>query len=119
MAKRDTTESQIIGSRIKAARINRGMSQADLAAKANISLPHISDIELGKSNMMIASFARIITALQVSSDSILRPDVPEVRSLYEGELSEILNDCTPAQMDSILKIVKELKRTMCSDVNDS
>ena len=112
MAGRDTTMSQIIGSRIKEARINGNMSQADLATKANISLPHISDIELGKSNMMLPTFIRIAEALQVSTDSLLRPDVPGVKNLYESELSDIFSDCTPAQMDSILKIVRELKHTM-------
>ena len=58
MAGRDTTESQVIGSRIREARIKNGMSQAELAVKSNISLPHISDMELGKSNMMLTSFIR-------------------------------------------------------------
>ncbi len=113
MAGRDTTESQAIGSRIREARIKNGMSQADLAVKSGISLPHISDIELGKSNMMLPSFIRIAEALQVSADSLLRPNVPGVTSIYESEFSELLNDCTPSQMDSILKIVRELKQTMC------
>ena len=112
MAGRDTKESQMIGSRIKEVRTSNGMSQADLATKANISLPHISDIELGKSNMMLTTFIRIAEALQVSTDLLLRPDVPGVKSLYESELSGVLSDCSPAQMDSILKIVRELKQTM-------
>ncbi len=45
MTEHDLTESQLVGSRIRDARINRRMSQADLAAKANISLPHVSNIE--------------------------------------------------------------------------
>ena len=112
MAGRDMAISRIIGSRIKDARINKNMSQADLAVRANISLPHISDIELGKSNMMLTTFIRIAEALQVSTDSLLRPDVPGVKNLYESELSDIFSDCSPAQMDSILKIVKELKLTV-------
>jgi len=112
MAGRDMAISRIIGSRIKDARINNNMSQADLAVRANISLPHISDIELGKSNMMLTTFIRIAEALQVSTDSLLRPDVPGVKNLYESELSDIFSDCSPAQMDSILKIVKELKLTV-------
>lgn len=112
MAGHDTSESRIVGSRIKEARINNGMSQADLAAKANISLPHISDIELGKSNMMLATFIRITEALQVSSDSLLRLNVPEVKSIYASELLDVFSDCSPTQMDSILKIVKEIKLVM-------
>ena len=108
MTEHDLTESQLIGSRIRDARINRRMSQADLAAKANISLPHISNIEKGK----LETFIRIIEALQVSADSLLRPDVPEVRSLYQSEFDELLADCSPKELDSILKIVRELKSTM-------
>ena len=112
MTGRNITESQIIGSRIREVRVKKGMSQAELAVEANISLPHISDIELGKSRMMLASFVRITEALQVSADSLLRPDIPEVKNLYQSEFADILYDCTPAEIDAILKIVKELKATM-------
>ena len=112
MTEHDLTESQLIGSRIRDARINRRMSQADLAAKANISLPHISNIEKGKTSMQLEPFIGIIVALQVSADSLLRPDVPEVRSLYQSEFDELLADCSPKELDSILKIVRELKSTM-------
>ena len=112
MTEHDLTESQLVGSRIRDARINRRMSQADLAAKANISLPHISNIGIGKTSMKLETFIRIIEALQVSADSLLRPDVPEVRSLYQSEFDELLADCSPKELDSILKIVRELKSTM-------
>ena len=112
MTGRDIMESQIIGSRIREVRIKKGMRQAELAVKATISLPHISDIELGKTRMMLASFVRLTEALQVSADSLLRTDIPEVKGLYQNEFAEILSDCTPAEIDSILKIVKELKSTM-------
>lgn len=105
-------ESKVIGSRIREARIKRGMSQAELAVKANISLPHISDLERGKSSMMLASFIRISEALQVSADSLLRPNVPSVKNIYESEFSDLFEDFSAAQMDSILRIVKELKNMM-------
>ena len=106
MTEHDLTESQLVGSRIRDARINRRMSQAD------ISLPHVSNIEKGKTSMKLETFIRIIEALQVSADSLLRPDVPEVRSLYQSEFDELLADCSPKELDSILKIVRELKSTM-------
>ena len=85
MTEHDLTESQLVGSRIRDARINRRMSQADLAAKANISLPHISNIEKGKTSMKLETFIRIIEALQVSADSLLRPDVPASARCAGGE----------------------------------
>ena len=60
MEEHGLNERQLIGSRIREARVGRRMSQADLAAKANISLPHVSAIETGKTNMKLESFIRII-----------------------------------------------------------
>ena len=68
MTEHDLTESQLIGSRIRDARINRRMSQADLAAKANISLPHISNIEAPniKTSISLDSLLDIAEALGIS-----------------------------------------------------
>ena len=76
-------EYKKIGARIREVRIKNGMSQADLSVKAHISLPHISDIELGKTKMLLATFVRITEALQVSADVLLRPDIPQVNNIYQ------------------------------------
>jgi transcriptional regulator with XRE-family HTH domain len=101
-----------IGERIKAARLQRKMSQADLAAQAGLDLSHISDIERGRTSMRLPTFIKIIEALEISADTVLRPDIPEVYTLYQGEFADVLKGCTPNEIDSILKIVKELKSTM-------
>ena len=54
----------------------------------------------------------ITEALQVSADVLLRTNIPEVNGIYQGEFKDLLADCSPAEIDSILKIVKELKTTM-------
>lgn len=107
-----------IGMRIKEARLKKKMSQQELGAAANVSLPHISEIERGKSRMQIATFVRIAEALQISTDVLLRPDIPEVHFIYQTEFQEILSDCSPAEIDSIMKIVQELKRTMRTNRED-
>jgi len=62
--------------------------------------------------MMLTSFVRITEALPVSIVSLLRSEIPEVKTLYQSEFADILYDCTPAEIDSILKIVNELMATM-------
>ena len=105
-------EYEQIGARIRNARIERKMSQAELAAKANISLPHISSIELGKTKMLLSTFTRVIEALQVSADSILRANVPTVTSMYASEIAELFEDCTPSELESLKSIIKNLKTTL-------
>ena len=104
--------NQQIGERIREARMAKKMSQQELAAKANISLPHISDIEHGKQSMKLITFAKIIEALQVSADVILRANVPTVNQLYQNEFGEIIGDCTPAEIESLKKILVQVKETM-------
>ncbi len=112
MSEVEKTDYQKIGTRIREIRVKRRMSQADLAYTAHISLPHISDIELGKTKMSLATFLRVAEALQASTDGLLRPDVPEVKNIYQKELQDLLADCTPSEIDAIINIVKEVKAGM-------
>ena len=67
--------------------------------------------------MKLITFMRIAEALQVSADVLLRMDIPEVNDIYQGEFTELLNDCTPNEIDAILKIVKEVKFTIRQQSN--
>lgn len=118
MSEVNTELSKVVGSRIRELRQRKGMSQADLAAKANISVPHMSSIELGKSQMMLPMFVRLLEVLDVSADYLLRANVTSVNTLYQSEFNELLADCTPQEMDSILKIVQQLKTTMHQKTED-
>ena len=109
---------KLVGSRIKAVRISRGMSQADLAVEASVSLPQISNIERGKTGMQLETFVKVAEALQVSADYLLRPDVPEVKAIYQGEFAELLEDCSASEMETILKIVREVKASMHKKQNN-
>lgn len=114
----EATELKLIGQRIREARIACEMSQADLAFAAGISVPHISDIELGKTRMNVLTFRKVVEALRISADAILRPDIPTVNQLYQQEFSDILKDCTPAEIESILKIVCEVKQSLHNRPDD-
>ena len=104
--------NQEIGERLKTARIANNMSQQELAIKANVSLPHISDIEHGKKSMKLITFVKIIEALQVSADSILRANVPSVNLLYQSEFEQILEDCNPTEVEALKHIILQVKETM-------
>ncbi|MDE7082495.1 MAG: helix-turn-helix transcriptional regulator [Clostridia bacterium] len=110
----ETNELMHIGQRIRAARQAKGMSQADLAYAAGIGLPHISDIELGKKQLSILTFAKIVEVLEVSADEILRANVPAVNQIYQNEFAQLLQDCSPVESESLLKIVKEIKTVLHS-----
>lgn len=112
MRELDDARYKAIGARIRDVRLQRNMSQAELAEKAFISVPHMSEVENGKTKLRLSTFVYITEALQVSADVLLRTNTPEVNGIYQGEFNDLLADCSPAEIDSIIKIVKELKTTM-------
>ncbi len=98
-----------VGSRIREARKAMHLSQNELAEMVNISPSHMSDIENGKKIIKLDIFMRLTEALQVSSDWLLRTDIPQVTSIHAQELSALLSDCTPAESQSLIKMLKEMK----------
>lgn len=101
-----------IGERVREIRLQKNMSQQDLSTKGNISLPQISDIELGKKGMHLSTFIRLTEALEVSADELLRSNVPQVTEIYKGDFADLLDDCTPSEMETILRIAKEVKLSL-------
>lgn len=51
------------GKRIRDVRIKLQLSQADLAEKAYISVPHMSDVENGRTKLRLSTFLYIAEAL--------------------------------------------------------
>ena len=101
-----------IGSRIRQARKNKQLSQAELAELMNVSTPYVSDIENGKTNFSIESFIRLTEALQTSSDWLLQTNIPEVTTIQSNEINELLSDCTSSETQMLIKMLTEMKNTL-------
>lgn len=78
-----------IGSRIKAARERKHLTQEDLAAIVDLSPTHISVIERGVKPPKLETFVNIANALGVSADTLLQ-DV--VDSSAEGVANSLAAD---------------------------
>lgn len=81
MRELDDARYKAIGARIRDVRLQRNMSQAELAEKAFISVPHMSEVENGKTKLRLSTFVYITEALQVSADVLLRTNTPEVNGI--------------------------------------
>lgn len=103
-----------IGSRIRQARINEKLSQADLAEILSVSVPHISDIERGRTNCSITIFAAIDEKLNVSADWLLNVNTPPSKYYRQCDLTSLLEDCTAVEADIILNTVSSLKSALIS-----
>lgn len=101
-----------VGNRIRQARKQLNLSQAELSEKLDISPSHMSDIENGKTNLGLDIFMKLTEALQVSADWLLRTNVPPVEYIFNNELQNLISDCSPRETQALLKILKEVKKAL-------
>lgn len=60
------------GQRVRAERLKRGLSQEDLAEKANVHRTYIGMIERAEKNITLLNIEKIAKALQVEIGTLLR-----------------------------------------------
>lgn len=97
-----------IGSRIKAARENKKMTQEDLAALLDMSTTHISVIERGVKPPKLETFIRIANVLGVSSDYLLMDIIDNPADVVAGEISELISKLSQKEKEKALTIIRVL-----------
>lgn len=91
---------------MKRAREKKKLSQADLAARVQLSTQHISNVENAKSKIGLEKLVSIANALDSTVDEFLCGSVRKSRSIYNSEIAEILEDFS----DTELKVLPEFLR---------
>ena len=94
-----------LGQRIRYYRKKQGLSQEQLAEKVNISTTHMSHIETGNTKLSLQVFADLAEALQVSVDSLLYDVNANSKQQAYQEITDILDQCTPAQAQALKEII--------------
>ena len=86
-----------VGKQIKEARLKTGFTQQALAQKAGVSNVYLGEIERGMKMPSLNSFIKIVQALDVSADYILREELNSGKTYIFDELIDKLQVLTPAQ----------------------
>lgn len=82
-----------LGVRLREWRLQRGMSQADVARRAGITQASLSNYEAGKRDMPLSTFLGVASALNVSLGDLLElPDVIVIRDSSLGRAVERWRD---------------------------
>lgn len=97
-----------IGSRIKAAREKKKLTQEELAALLDMSTTHISVIERGVKPPKLETFIRIANVLGVSSDYLLMDIIDNPADVVAGELSELISKLSQKEKEKALTIIQVL-----------
>lgn len=103
---------KFLGSRIRAMRLERKITQEKLAEAAGVGVTHISHIETGNSIPSLQTLVDIINALDCTADELLCMEVRQSRPMLNNWLSELVSDCSDSEVKLITDMVVAMKASM-------
>jgi HTH-type transcriptional regulator/antitoxin HipB len=77
--------SKVFGSAVRRARKEQGLSQAELAARAGVGRPWLSELETGKRTAELGRALSVLSALDLAVAFVPRP-VPDGPTLDLGQI---------------------------------
>lgn len=103
-----------IGKRIKRLRKERKMSQEALASRIDVSIPHMSNIENGKTKFSLPVLLSLTNALGVTPDALLvgAGSGEEPKEKVLKQIAAQLEDCTEAQMQLLAEAFRGSKKLL-------
>lgn len=101
----DSMDKVALGRKIRDARIKKGYTQQTLSEKADIGEMYLSEIERGIKMPSMNLFIKLITALDISADYVLRDEVPTGKEYVYDEITQKLEGLTPRQRKAAADIL--------------
>lgn len=105
-------EKLALGKKLRDARKQKGYTQQDLAELAQIGNVYLGEIERGVKMPSLNIFIRLVEALDISADSILRDELNSGREYIYDELTQMLRDLTPKQRKTAADILDAYVRNL-------
>ena len=103
---------ELLGQRIREARIKTGMTQATLSGIIGLSPSHYSHIESGKAKINLPTLVAIAQALDTTIDSLLYDSTPVLVDAYDRDFKDLLDDCTRDERGILLQNAIQMKTVL-------
>lgn len=101
-----------IGENIRLLRKQRGLSQEQLALRAEINASYMGQVERGQKNPTIDVLSKIATALQIPIEQVVNPSTlvaPNKKdNSYVDKIAHQLNGLTLKEQEAVYKFVKQI-----------
>jgi len=97
-----------LGKRIRYYRQKCSITQERLAEKVDVSLPHMSRIEGGKTKPSLQVLIDVANALNVTIDQLLYDSVESDKLSPLIPLNDILSDCSKAEIEMITESARAI-----------
>lgn len=101
----------IVGERLKRARLEKELTQENLAEKLDVSVAYLSRVECGTSHINLKRLHQLCALLDVSEGYILSGTSEDSRNYLDEDFKNLLEKCTPEQQKLIYNIAKTVIET--------
>ena len=92
-----------IGNNLYRIRKAAGLTQAEVAERAELSDRTYADIERGSVAMRVDSLLKICSALRITPNEILVAE--DIAPIAEQDFADVLRDCSPTEQKTALKLL--------------
>ncbi len=106
MVKRMSIDYGKLGKRVRERRERGRMSQAKLAAAAEVSAQHISNIENAKTKVSLEKLVDIANVLGCSMDELMCDSLVEAKVIYINEAVGIFNGFSDAEVRALPEFMR-------------
>lgn len=101
-----------VGTRIRAVRQSKKMTQERLADAVGVGVTHISHIETGNSIPSLQVFVDILNTLDCSADELLCLELEQAQPRFDSWIKDVFADCTDKERKLIVDTILALKASM-------
>ena len=101
-----------LGKRIKAARLDAGMTQEQLAERVNLSSGHCAHVERGTTKVSLSALVSIANVLGTTPDMLLIDNNYKAAPLLLSEAQHLFEDCDPDEIYVMLQAAAAVKKSI-------
>jgi transcriptional regulator with XRE-family HTH domain len=107
----------VLGTRLKAARKGRDLTQERLAELSGVSARHIAKIEKGDVNPSFEVLSTLVKTLGVSFDAIFDPASEQVEAEIQ-EVAGLYRACPEQERRLMLAVIRTMLRELMGEAKD-
>ena len=100
---------KLIGKRVKEVRIEKGLSQAELAVRCKTSAQYLSQIENGKKQASLQILVTVAEVLGISLNELLNGNQVNNPKEYRSDILKLFADCSSYEKRVLFEVLKSTK----------
>ena len=108
----DMIDYSSIGFKVRQARLERKITQEQLAEAVGVGVTHISHLETGSGTISLKVFIAIVNYLNCSVDELLYKEIKTARPIVNNWLTELVADCDQSEIKIIADTITTLKQSL-------